>query len=146
MKIKDPKEYALFLLKFKDRSERGIEEKMSQKDFSHDEIKGTISFLIEKQFVDEKRLAKSIIRDGLEFKLWGRYRIQQKLIREMIKAEIIEKSLSEISYEDELKSSAAAKEKWLKKNKIKDYADKQKLMGFLSRRGFSWDIISELMI
>ncbi len=71
MKIKDPKEYALYLLKFKDRSERNIEEKMSQKDFSPDEIRETISFLLEKEFIDEPRLAKSIIRDGLEFKLWG---------------------------------------------------------------------------
>ncbi len=146
MKIKNPKEYALYLLKFKDRSERSIEEKMQQKDFSEAEIKSTVAFLIEKKFIDEAKLAKSLIRDGLEFKLWGRYRIQKKMIAERIKPETIEKSLSELSLEMELESALNAKEKWQKRNKIKDYADKQKLFSFLSRRGFSWDIISELGI
>lgn len=144
MKIKDPKEYALYLLKFKDRSERGVEEKMKRKDFSEREIKETIRFLLEKKFIDEKKLAESIIRDGLEFKLWGRYRIQKKLITEMIKRDVIEQSMARMSYEDEFKSVSAASEKWFKKNKIKSYEDKRKLMGFLSRRGFGWDIISEL--
>jgi len=146
MKIKNPKEYALYLLKFKDRSERGIEQKMKQKDFSDQEIAETISFLLERKFVDEKKLAQMIIRDGLELKLWGRYRIQKKLIREQIKREIVDSSLTQISYEDELKSAKLAKKKWLKKNRIKNYEDKQKLFGFLGRKGFGWEIILELDI
>ena len=144
MKIKDPKEYALYLLKFKDRSEQSIRDKMKQKGFSEEEVSETLFFLIEKKFVDEQKLAQSIIRDGLEFKLWGRYRIQKKLMSEMIKRDIIEQSIAQISDEDELKSISAAREKWLKKNKLTSFEDKQKLMGFLSRRGFGWDIISEL--
>ena len=146
MRIKNPKEYALYLLKFKDRSERSIEEKMSQKDFSNVEIKEVLAFLKKSELIDEKRLAESITRDGLENRFWGRYRIQKKLIQEKIKKEIIEKNISEISDQDELKSATSAQEKWQKKNKVNTYEDKQKLFSFLGRRGFSWDIISELEV
>ena len=144
VKIKDPKEYALYLLKFKDRSERGVEEKMKQKGFFDSEIKEVIVFLLKKKLIDEKKLADNIIRDGLEFKLWGKYRIQKKLLQEMIKNNIVEQSLAEISYEDELKSILLARDKWQKRNKLKSFEDKQKLMGFLSRRGYGFELISEV--
>lgn len=145
MKLENPKEYAFYLLGFKDRSEKALKEKMLNKGFELKEIDTVLDFLREKRYIDDLRLAKSVIKNALENKYWGKYRIKQKLVAEKIKPDYIEKTIEKIDLSQEIPSAEKAKELWVKKNKCVDFKDKQRLMAYLSRRGFSYQIIQEVV-
>ena len=144
--FKDPLTYALYLLELRDRSRGEIEEKMRRKKFVADEIKKTIEFLEEKNFIDDKKFAQRFIKEKQELQHWGSYRIRIELRKKYIAADIIDELMSNQSDDSEIASAREAADLWRRKNpkcpKEKIYS---RLGGFLSRRGFSYDVVKEIV-
>ena len=134
-----PVDYALFLLKLRDRSVGEIRDKMKRKDFSESEIQKTLDFLIEKNFVDDERFARNYVRNKLLEKPVGKYYLTNKLRQKFISTEIIEKTLLAVK-EGEANVALEAAERFLRRNsnlpKEKIY---QKLSRHLISRGFGWE-------
>lgn len=151
--FKDPLTYALYLLELRDRSVGEIEEKMRRKGFSEKEITGVISFLESKNFVNDKRFVERFVKEKRELLHWGQYRIRAELKKHHLSDDFINgviDTLQRINHIDDNKSeidiAREAADLWRRKN-LNCPPEKiyQKLGGFLSRRGFSYDVVREIL-
>ena len=117
---------------------------MERKEYSSQEISETVAFLIEKDFLDDKRFARNFVRFKKSLKPTGKYYLQNKLRQKKIDNEIIEKVLGENS--DQTEEVEEAADCWLAKNKK---VPKEKLYEKLSRhllsRGFEWEKVREVV-
>ena len=138
-----PLNYALWLLGRRDRSVGEIEEKLSAKKYTVEEIKKSISFLRKQGFLDDARFAKHYIENQLNVKPLGKYQLKMKLKRKFIADEIIEKILDETGPGEE-KLAEVAFERWLRVNN--DKTNKyEKVSRHMISRGFEWEIIKNVL-
>jgi len=137
-------EYAFFLLKLRDRSIGELREKMERKEYPSKEISETIDFLIAKNFLDDERFARNFVRFKKSLKPTGKYYLQNKLRQKKIDNDIIEKVLGENS--DQAEEVEDAADRWLAKNKkVPKEKIYEKLSRYLVSRGFSWEIVKEVV-
>ena len=137
--------YFLSILGKKDYSVAELVFKGINKDYTTQEVQEVVSWLIERKFVSDLRLAENLIQSYQSKK--GKIWILQKLQARKVDKEIIQKAISE-NLSDNIQPSDSIKEKLERKYKILnwnqiDQATKQKVVGFLSRQGFTncWQII-----
>jgi len=143
---KKPLEYALYLLELRDRTEGEIRDKMRMKKYEQSEIEATIKFLTEKDFINDERFVRNLIRNNEEFGTKGKYKIRQKLIQLRVAPELIEASLSGINSDSELIRATELAKNWLTKQKtILPEKRYEKLGRYLVSRGFEWEIVKEAM-
>ena len=139
-----PLEYALWLLKSRDRSIGEMREKFVKRQYSPEEIEQTLSFLIEKNFLDDQRFAENFVRFKKNIKPVGRYYLRNKLMEKKISSDLIDKVLKE-NTDKESEIIAAAKH-WMQKNsqlpREKIY---EKLSRHLLSRGFGWEKVREIV-
>jgi len=139
-----PLEYAFYLLKLRDRSIGEMREKMERKEYTEQEIKETVDFLVEKDFLDDERFTRNFVRYKKEIKPVGRYWLLNKLREKKIDNEIIEKVLSE-NLDEKTEVEEIAKI-WLSRNKnLSKEKVYQKLSRYLISRGFDWEIVKEII-
>ena len=141
-----PKEYALYLLKLRDRSEFEIRKKMKGKEFTPISIDETVDWLKEKQFIDDDRFVQNFVRLHLMVGKSGSRKMEFQLRHYGIDKEIIEKYLSEITKDDEFIRAEELAKSWLKKKtEIPPEKVYERLGRFLLSRGFSYDIIKPIL-
>lgn len=140
------REYAFLLLKFRLRSEKEVYGRLKKKKFEEKVIKETLSFLKDKDFINDTPFAKSWIESRLRKPL-GLRRIRQELVLKGIKKEIIDRQLEVVKEnypEDEL-VGRIAKEKLDKLKGIEPQKAKKRIYSYLLRRGFSAQAVIEAM-
>jgi regulatory protein len=143
---KRAKKRAMNLLQKRDYTEYKLTEKLHEGLYSDEIIADTIEFLKSYHYLDDERYADDYIRYHLNDK--SRSRIRQDLIQKGIRSEIIDRILEEaVSDENEDPEIRLATELLVKKHFTGDasYEDKQKIMAFLYRKGFSADAIHKAM-
>lgn len=133
--------YALWLVGKRDYSVFSIRKKLVEKEYQTEEIEETISKLIKLKFLDDTRFTRNYIDSQRRIKPIGNQLLYQKLLLKGIDKETIKEQLDQP--EDDLIVEAV--QNWLKKHPLEDkWAQKQKLMAYLSRRGFGYDEIIEV--
>jgi len=143
------RDYAFFLLKFRLRSENEIYSRLKKKKFDDEVIAKTLSFLKEKKFIDDRLFAERWAEYRIK-KPFGLRRIKEELKLKGIAKNIIEDQLSEIKqdYSEEEIVAKIAEEKFPKMEGLDAQKAKKRLCGYLVRRGFSpeivWDVINNL--
>jgi len=142
---KTPLEYAMNLIRMRDRSEGEIRQKMRLKGFFAEEIEETVGFLKERKFVDDLRFVDNYVASQCRQKISGRNKMRFRLRGLNVAEDLIEKSLGQIKLEDEIETAKALAQKWLSKNGESGY-NKDKLGRFLAGRGFGYDVISRLFL
>ncbi|PIS07310.1 hypothetical protein COT78_04105 [Candidatus Berkelbacteria bacterium CG10_big_fil_rev_8_21_14_0_10_43_13] len=143
---KKPLECALYLLELRDRTEGEIRDKMRMKKYEPAEIDSTIQFLTDKDFINDERFVKNLIRNNTDFGTKGKYKIRQKLIQLKVPADLIEQNLNGIDSDDELQRATELAEKWLAKQRnILPEKRYEKLGRHLISRGYEWDIVKDVM-
>ncbi|MEI6728589.1 MAG: regulatory protein RecX [bacterium] len=137
--------YFLSILGKKDYSVGELVFKGVNKDYTTQEVQEVVNWLIERKFVSDLRLAENLIQSYQSKK--GKIWILQKLQARKVDQEIIQKAISQ-NLSENIQPSDSVKEKLERKYKILDWnqidqATKQKVVGFLSRQGFTncWQII-----
>ncbi|MCM8790002.1 MAG: recombination regulator RecX [Candidatus Omnitrophica bacterium] len=142
----DAKNYAFLLLKYRLRSENEIYQRLKKKNFPEAVIKKTISFLKEKGFIDDELFAKSWINSRLKKSL-GLKRIRSELKLKGLDSGLIEESISKAkeNYSQEQAAAEIAQKRVLKLKGIEPKKARQRLYAYLLRRGFSPDIIIDVM-
>jgi regulatory protein len=124
-----------------------IQSKLTRLGSTESDSKKVIEHLGKNRFYDQKRFAQSFAQGKLRINKWGKAKIKAALIQKFIDKETIKDALYSIDYDEYLsilkglihrKNSELSKEKdeWLKK---------QKILRFLSSRGFSYDEIQEFL-
>lgn len=157
MKLK-PLEYALYLLKIRDRSVGEIRHKMSVRKCSKEEIEEVILFLNDKNFLNDERFASNFVRNQLSIKPQGKYKLEQRLKQLYVDEKIIKDVLGQIDIKEERDSAKELAERWLRKhtdNRIhlpagkagiaEDKKLKEKLIRYLIGRGFDYETIKEIL-
>ncbi len=132
---------------YQDRCHWEVENKMREFNLipeAHEEI---LIYLIQQNFLNEERFARSFVRGKFNQKSWGRIKIRVELKKRKIPAKMIESSLREIDEEDYLQTFQNLFEK--KKNNLKSeresFKKKAKIRNYLLQKGFESEIIADLL-
>jgi len=134
------------LLKFRPRSVEEMRGRLKKKGFSSDIIKDTISFLKEKEFLDDRNFASGWVENRLK-RPFGLRRIKQELKAKGIDKELIEQQLQQTSqnYFEQKIVEKLARDKWARLKNIDPRKAKTRIYGYLARRGFSPDAIIDIL-
>ncbi len=136
----EPVEYALMLISYRDRTEKELRDRMKRKGYQLEEIKRTITYMIEAGYLKEEEYIKRVIIDTLRYKKKGWLALKSVLFEKGFKKELIESLKEEdfLNFEKE-----AIKELVIKKQKV--YSKKDKLLRYLYNRGYSIEIIKGVL-
>lgn len=145
------KEYALYLLGYRDRSKNEIVKKLKEKNYDEEVIGEVICYLKEKNLLDDQKFAKEWANYSIK-KGFSRKRVEQELRKKGVEEEIITNTLNTIfSQIDEEKMALEILERkgYLplkvnldKKEKLKQLS---RILRFLSSRGFSYSTVEKLI-
>ena len=123
---------------YRERSEKEIIKKLTDKDFSKEIISSTLRKMKDLNFINNLRFAKSFSRGKNRSNRWGKIKIRYELVGKGLNDEEITIGLDSIDskiYEESLKKNI---EIFRKKNKSDN---NNKLIGHLARKGFEMNLI-----
>lgn len=133
---------ALNFLSYRPRSERELVDNLSKHDFSEDVAQKVIERLGRQGLVDDLAFAQTWVENRSDFKPRGRRALRMELRQKGIESDLIDSVLADID-EDTLAYEAAMKQ--VRRYRNLDWADyRQKMIGFLARRGFNYGIANEV--
>lgn len=135
---------------YQDRCHQEVRSKLISLGVYGAELEEVIAELIQENFLNEERFARSYARGKFRFKCWGRLRIARELSSRQISEYLIRKALEEIPEEDyyqELQDFLARKLPQVSADN--DFERKQKLAAYAQRRGFEpeyiWKAVNTLI-
>ena len=124
-----------------------IQSKLTRLGSTESDSKKVIEHLEKNRFFDQKRFAQSFAQGKLRINKWGKAKIKAALIQKFIDKETIKDALDSIDYDEYvsiLKGLIHRKNTELSREKD-EWGKKQKILRFLSSRGFSYDEIQEFL-
>ena len=141
---------AVRYLGYSARSRSEIEKRLERAGFETEIIEKVIAHLESRDWLDDKKFAQDWVDDRADRKRYGRRRLAQELRNKGIERETIDAALNTIEAEDEVtRAQAAVRTRWDPQTLAHaDFdtkqAEKRRMAQFLQRRGFTWDIISQV--
>lgn len=126
---------AYYLLRYRDRSEREMRERLERKGYSQPVVDAAVVKLREAGFLDDRRLAENLKRVAAEQKQLGTHGVRAFLQRRGIAREISESvpdSADELAIAEQLVGK-----KLERMSALDDTTCKKRLWSLLCRRGFS---------
>lgn len=131
---------------YQDRCHWEVENKLNEFQLIPEAKDEIIIYLIQNNFLNEERFAKSFVRGKFNQKNWGRIKIKSELKKRKIPAKMIESALKEIDEDQYLSTLVELFEK--KKNSLKSEREslkkKFKIQNFLLQKGFERENIQSL--
>lgn len=121
-----------------------VERKLKDKKFDEDTIAEVIKKLKEYDFLNDELYAADYVKYAQNLKRKGKFYIIKKLIEKGVDRAIIDNVFSEYKSEDEYQTALVAVEKKFK-NKARDEKTALKINSFLKSRGFSDDVIYNII-
>lgn len=124
-----------------------MREKMMRWGVASDVQDKIVDRLIDDKFIDDERFARVFISDKLRFNHWGRRKIEQALFQKRIPKQISQPILNEITdqeYIERLLPLIKSKRKSLSSVED-DYELRQRLVRFALQRGFTFDVIRQVI-
>lgn len=132
---------ALKFLSVRDRTEAELREKLQRKGFDEKDIIYTVEYLKQKGFIDDSKFIQKAEKIA-EDRFLGKMGLRNYLIRKGIEKEKLE-SLPDID-EFHIAQKLIQRKKHLLREVPSD-KKRAKIIGFLLRRGFSWDIVNKCL-
>ena len=127
---------------YQDRCHQEVRSKLLDLKIYGDDLEDIIVQLIEENFLNEERFARSYARGKFRIKKWGRTRIRQELKRRKISAYCIKKGMEEIDEEDYVKTLRGLIDK--KRNLLKEkkpFLLKNKLAKYVMGKGYESQLV-----
>ena len=142
---------ALRFMGYTARSRAEVERRLERVEFAPEVVAAVLAELEERGWLDDAQLAQAWVSDRADRKKYGRRRLAAELKRKGVEKETLQEAVGAIADEEELERAlAAARLKW--HPEILETADraalqteKRRLSEFLQRRGFSWEIITQVL-
>lgn len=131
---------------YQDRCHQEVEKKLSEFRLIPEAREMILLYLMQHDFLNEERFAKSFARGKFRIKQWGKKRIVQELKFKNISEYNIKSALKEIDekeYKQTLYEIAYKKNNTLQETD--NYQRNQKLYQYLYRKGFESDVISKVV-
>lgn len=134
------------LLKFRSRSRKEIEDRLKKKKFTREAINTVIDYFDKLDLINDEEFAFGWMKSRL-IKPLGLRRISFELKQKGISEEIIEQAKNNIkdNYREYEVVSELAAGKLKKLKNIDSNKARARIYGFLIRRGFSIDVINEVV-
>ncbi|WP_394371777.1 regulatory protein RecX [Salegentibacter tibetensis] len=130
---------------YRDRSHKEVEEKLREMNMIPAAQEQIIMQLMQEDFLNEERFARSFVRGKFRIKKWGKIKIKQELKFREISAPIIEIALTEIDQQKYIATLYELAEKKLRLLKEPDnFKKKRKLADFLLRKGYESSLVYEV--
>ena len=129
---------------YQDRCHKEVALKLQQMNMIPLAIDNIISHLIENNYLNEERFAKSFARGKFNIKKWGKQRIVRELKMREVSKYNIESALKEISYDDYIHTFNELSQKRLSQIKeTNPLKKKKKLVDYLLYRGWESHLVYE---
>lgn len=133
---------ALRFLSIRPRSIAEIKKKLEEKKYTPKIIRKTIVWLKKEELLNDKKFAKMWVQNRKNFHPLGKFRLSLELRKKQVPLKIIEKEISGIKEKQEVKEAKELAKKRVKLYKDQDkYKKREKIIAFLQRRGYGWDVI-----
>ncbi|MDO4285859.1 MAG: regulatory protein RecX [Eubacteriales bacterium] len=132
------------LLKGRDYTRTGLLQKLREDEYPEEIALQAVRAMEEAHYVDDRRFAQTYLHYHLQDRSRGR--IRQDLRQKGVPAEVIEEAFAEAAEEENLEERELGQIRALLEKKrydprTADWPQKQKMMAFLYRRGFSQELI-----
>ena len=140
---------ALSMLARRELSRREVAAKLQQAGLGDEVVEGTLSWLEERGYVDDRRFASAYMGERLKAG-WGRRRIAAELLKKGVAGEIVRgEAWDEVLQEQGLSSEGEAAVALARKRfggllAADPETGKRRLAGFLARRGHDWEDIAKI--
>ncbi len=131
---------------YRDRSQKEVEDKLIEMRMIPAAREEIIIKLMQENFLNEERFARSFVRGKFRIKKWGRHKIKQELKLKDISSPVIRLAMTEINesdYKSTLYSMAEKKLPLIKETN--PFKKKKKLYDFLSSKGYESHLILEVI-
>lgn len=141
------KEKAFEYLSFRPRSVAEMRDKLLSKGYPEDYVNQVIEELKNEKYLDDYDFALSWVEFRNQIRPSGRHVLKMELLKKGIDKAVIEDVLEKmIDKEEEIRLAKQAVSSRIKVyQSLSNYEFKQKITAFLARRGFSWEIIKEVI-
>ena len=121
--------------------------KLRQKKYDKEQVEEIINDLVENKYLDDVEFSRLFTDENIRLKLWGRNKIKGELFKRGVDTEIVNEVLDE-KFPDgnDVKNAvilAEKKYKILQSRKLEEIKLKQKLLSFLSSRGYDYETSKE---
>lgn len=133
---------AIRFLGFRPRSQAEVTRYLRDKKYSSEVITDTINRLIQQEYLDDQAFARSWVMDRQRLRPRSRRALRYELRQKGIDENVIEKTLADLDEDDLAWRALESKLRQWKHLAKPDF--KKKAMGFLSRRGFNYEIVREV--
>lgn len=131
---------------YQDRCHKEVEQKMKEYHLIPEAKEMIFLSLLQDNFLNEERFAKSFARGKFRIKNWGKQRIVRELKFKDISMYNIKTALKEIDEKEYIKTIYRITEN---RNAVisetNNYKRKQKLIGFLLRKGFENELVYKVV-
>lgn len=114
----------------------------SRKGFNEDQADSAITRLVNEGYLNDLEFARLWVRNRMLLSPKSQRVLWAELMKKGIGKDDIETVLSELSEDDQLGSLIDIIRK---KSRLPKYSDKQKMIEFLSRKGYSYDLIKKAL-
>ncbi|MEM7345231.1 MAG: RecX family transcriptional regulator [Chloroflexota bacterium] len=133
---------ALNFLSFRPRSRTEVARYLHGKGYDEATTEAIIERLVVKQYIDDEAFARFWLENREQFKPRGERALRYELRQKGVPDEVINRILTDVD-EDEL-AWAAIESKLPRWEGLAEDALKKKVFGFLSRRGFGYDVVNQV--
>jgi regulatory protein len=134
-------DHAIRYLGFRPRSQAEVERYLREKDYPPEVIAQTIQRLQQQQFVDDQAFAQFWLENREKFKPRGRQALRYELRQKGLASDVIDEALTDLDEDESAWGAVSSKlSRW---RNLDEQTFKQKVMAFLSRRGFNYEVASQ---
>lgn len=140
-------EYVYRLLAIRERSEKEIRLKLKEKRCEGGRADGVIDYFKTRNLIDDKRFVRAWIEDRLRFRPKGALAIKRELLKKGVGEDVIDAGLknSDLGYKEQEMARALAEKRAESLKKLSNLKRKKNIYSYLARRGFSFDVINDII-
>ena len=121
--------------------------KLKENGFAEDVIDEVLDILEKEEYLNDKIYCEIFIEDKKKLNGYGKNKIKSLLIQKGISKNIFEGFLNEFEYEEEFDNALkmGIKKLELLSNEEDNFKKKQKIINYLTYRGFGFDVINDVL-
>lgn len=145
----DARAYALRLLAQRSYSAKGLREKLLKKEFPPEETDAALARFMESGLIDDRKFAQNFARARLTGTSASPRRVRQLLVQKGIASSIADEAIAAIVEDEQIDIDAVLER--VARRKLESLKDedplkaRQKLFGFLARRGYDLDAVKRVV-
>jgi regulatory protein len=133
---------AIRFLSFRPRSKREMSDYLRRKGYEGEQIAPVLERLESARLLDDKAFSASWVASRQSLKPRSKRRLEQELMAKGVSRDDIAETVGAIDSDTELDSLVQVAQR---KRTLSQYQDPNKLMGYLARQGYSYDLIKKAL-